>query len=615
MRVTETLISTLREVPAEADIVSHQLLLRSGMLRKVAAGIYTILPLGHRVLLKIEAIIREEMNRAGGIELLMPIIQPAELWQQSGRWDVYGPELFRLKDRHERSFCLGPTHEELFTELVRQEIRSYRQLPLMLYQIQNKYRDERRPRFGLLRGREFIMKDLYSFDIDENGLDASYRKMYAAYNRIFTRCGLDFRVVEADPGAIGGSDTHEFMVMADTGEAEIVFCSACDYAADVEKAPCLVESQTGPRPRPEGTRRRILSSASRTRPGLKECGVQDRAESPDAVEAVLCPVDEARLQPLQRVRTPGTRTVREVAEYLGIPAEQVLKILMYVTDDVPVAVLVRGDRSLNEIKLKNYLQTNVLEIADEEDVAGRFGLPQGFAGPVGLGGRVRLLADNEIKNLSNMVAGANEPDFHYRNVNYGRDYQVEDFADFRLAQEGDICPKCGQPLQLKRGIEIGQLFKLGTKYSKAMGANVLDENGREIPVVMGCYGIGVTRTLAAAVEQWHDQDGIIWPPSIAPYEAVIIPVGQHDSLQADLADDFCRELTDSGIDSIYDDRSERTGVKFKDADLIGYPVRIVINKDTVTEGLVEIKWRASGAVERIPKDTAAAYLRHKLARD
>ncbi len=569
MRATETLISTLREVPADADIVSHQLLLRSGMLRKVAAGIYTILPLGHRVLLKIEAIIREEMNRAGGIELLMPIIQPAELWQQSGRWDVYGPELFRLKDRHERSFCLGPTHEELFTELVRQEIRSYRQLPLMLYQIQNKYRDERRPRFGLLRGREFIMKDLYSFDIDENGLDLSYRKMYAAYNRIFTRCGLDFRVVDADPGAIGGNDTHEFMVMADTGEAEIVFCSACDYAADVEKAPCPVESQTAP----------------------------------------------AALQPLQRVRTPGTHTVSEVAEYLGIPAEQVLKILMYVTDDEPVAVLVRGDRSLNEIKLKNYLHTNVLEIADEEDIAGRFGLPQGFAGPVGLGGRVRLLADNETKNLSNAVAGANEPDFHYRNVNYGRDYQVEDFADFRLAQEGDICPKCGQPLQLKRGIEIGQLFKLGTKYSKAMGANVLDESGREIAVVMGCYGIGVTRTLAAAVEQWHDQDGIIWPSSIAPYEAVIIPVGQHDSLQADLAEDLCRQLTDSGIDSIYDDRPERPGVKFKDADLIGYPVRIVINRDSATDGLVEIKWRASGAVERIPKDTAAAYLRHKLTTD
>jgi prolyl-tRNA synthetase len=413
------------------------------------------------------------------------------------------------------------------------------------------------------------MKDLYSFDIDENGLDLSYRKMYAAYNRIFTRCGLDFRVVEADPGAIGGSDTHEFMVMADTGEAEIVFCSACDYAVDVEKAPCPVESQTAP----------------------------------------------AALQPLQRVRTPGTRTVRGVAEYLGIPAEQVLKILMYVTDDEPVAVLVRGDRSLNEIKLKNYLQTNVLEIADEEDIAGRFGLPQGFAGPVGLDVRVRLLADNEIKNLSNAVAGANEPDFHYRNVNYGRDYQVEDFADFRLAQEGDICPGCGQPLQLKRGIEIGQLFKLGTKYSKAMGANVSDESGREIPVVMGCYGIGVTRTLAAAVEQWHDQDGIIWPPSIAPYEAVVIPVGQHDSLQADLAEDFCRQLTDSGIDSIYDDRPERPGVKFKDADLIGYPVRIVINRDSATDGLVEIKWRASGVVERIPKDTAAAYLRHKLTTD
>jgi prolyl-tRNA synthetase len=560
-------------VPADADIVSHQLLLRSGMLRKVAAGIYTILPLGHRVLLKIEAIIREEMNRAGGIELLMPIIQPAELWQQSGRWDVYGPELFRLKDRHERSFCLGPTHEEIITELVRQEIRSYRQLPLMLYQIQNKYRDERRPRFGLLRGREFIMKDLYSFDIDEDGLDVNYRKMYTAYNRIFSRCGLDFRVVEADPGAIGGNDSHEFMVMSDNGEAEIVFCPACDYAADVEKAPCPVASQAVPRP------------------------------------------EVSQLEALQKVKTPGTGTVREVAEYLGVPAEQVMKILLYVTDEAPVAVLVRGDRSLNEIKLKNYLQTKMLEIADEKDIAERFGLPTGFAGPVGLGGRVRLLADNEIKNLINAVAGANEPDFHYRNVNYGRDYQVEACADFRLAQEGDSCPECGQPLQLKRGIEVGQLFKLGTKYSKALGANVLDESGREIPVVMGCYGIGVTRTLAAAVEQWHDQDGIIWPPSIAPYQAIVIPVGQRDSSQADLAEEVCRQLTDSGIDCLYDDRSERTGVKFKDADLIGYPVRIVINKDTVTDGLVEIKLRASGAVERIPRDTAAAYLRQKFSLD
>jgi prolyl-tRNA synthetase len=573
MRATETLISTLREVPAEADIVSHQLLLRSGMLRKVAAGIYTILPLGHRVLLKIEAIIREEMNRAGGIELLMPIIQPAELWQQSGRWEVYGPELFRLKDRHERSFCLGPTHEEIITELVSQEIRSYRQLPLMLYQIQNKYRDERRPRFGLLRGREFIMKDLYSFDIDEAGLEVNYRKMYQAYSRIFTRCGLDFRVVEADPGAIGGSDTHEFMVMADSGEAEIVFCSACEYAADIEKAPCPVDGLAAQRS------------------------------------------GDAQPQALERVRTPGTRTVRAVAEYLNISAGQVLKILLYLADDHPVAVLVRGDRSINEIKLKNYLQAVRLEIADEKDVAARFGLPLGFAGPVGLGEQIRLLADNQIETITNAVVGANEPDFHYRNVNYGRDFQVEGFADFRLAQEGDICPGCGQPLQIKRGIEVGQLFKLGTKYSKVMGANVLDESGREIPVVMGCYGIGVTRTLAAAVEQWHDQDGIIWPVSIAPYVAVVIPVGQQDPSQADLAEDICRQLSDSGIDCIYDDRPERPGVKFKDADLIGYPVRIVINKDTATDGLVEIKWRASGVLERIPRDTAAAYLKHKLTRE
>ncbi len=569
MKVTETLIPTLREVPAEADTISHQLLLRAGMLRKVAAGIYTILPLGHRVLLKIEAIIREEMNRAGGVELLMPIIQPAELWQQSGRWDVYGPELFRLKDRHERSFCLAPTHEENITELVRQEVRSYRQLPLLLYHMTNKYRDERRPRFGLLRGREFIMKDLYSFDIDENGLEVSYDKMYKAYSRIFNRCGLDFRVVEADPGAIGGGDSHEFMVMADTGEAEIVFCTACDYASDLEKALCPAESRA----------------------------------------ALPLP------QPLKRAHTPGKRTVKEAAEYLGIPAGQILKILLYLADDEPVAVLVRGDRSVNEIKLKNYLQAIRLEIADEDDVARDFGLPTGFAGPVGLTGRVRLLADNEVRNLANVVAGANEPDYHYRNVNYGRDYQVEAFADFRLVQSGDACPRCGQPVHLKRGIEVGQLFKLGTKYSKVLGANVLDEEGKEIPIVMGCYGIGATRTLAAAVEQWHDDDGIIWPPSLAPYEAVVIPVNQHDPLQAGLAESFYRQLLTSGIDAIYDNRSDRVGVKFMDADLIGYPVRIVINRDSITDGLVEIKWRASGTVERLPGDEVPAYLRRKLTQE
>lgn len=567
MRATETLIPTLREVPADADTISHQLLLRAGMLRKVAAGIYTILPLGHRVMLKIETIIREEMNRAGGIELLMPIIQPAELWQQSGRWDVYGPELFRLKDRHDRSFCLGPTHEEIVTDLVRQEIRSYRQLPLMLYQIQNKYRDERRPRFGLLRGREFIMKDLYSFDVDEDGLNISYGKMYEAYARIFKRCGLDFRVVDADPGSIGGGDTHEFMVMADTGEAEIAFCTSCDYAADIEKAPCPAESRETSAP-PE---------------------------------------------PLERVRTPDTRTVKDVAEYMGIPARQVLKILLYLADDQPVAVLVRGDRSVNEIKLKNYLQATRLEIANEDDVARHFGLPQGFAGPIGLAEQIRVLADYEIKNLTNAVAGANELGYHYRNVKHGRDYQVEVFGDFRFAQEGDACPKCGQPIKLKRGIEVGQLFKLGTKYSKVLGACFLDEGGNDVPIVMGCYGIGVTRTLAAAVEQWHDGDGIIWSAAIAPYEAVVIPVAQHDSLQADLADDFCRRLIAAGIDSIYDDRTERAGVKFKDADLVGYPVRIVISKDSVTSGLVEIKWRASGAVERMPGDEAVVYVGRRLS--
>jgi prolyl-tRNA synthetase len=572
MRATETLIPTLREVPAEADTVSHQLLLRAGMLRRVAAGIYNILPLGHRVLSKIEEIVRQEMNRAGGIELLLPIVQPAELWQQTGRWDVYGPEMFRLRDRHGRDFCLGPTHEEVITDLVRQEVRSYRQLPLLLYQIQNKYRDERRPRFGLLRGREFIMKDLYSFDADEKGLEASYEKMYKAYSRIFSRCGLSFRVVEADPGAIGGSDTHEFMVMADTGEAEIVFCSSCDYAADTEKAPC---------PAP------VRSAAA-----------------PGALERTL-----------ELVETPGMRTVDQVAAFLGISPSQVLKTMIYLADGQPVAVLLRGDRSVNEIKLKNFLQAMQLELASEEDAC-RLGIPTGYAGPVGLDGKAfRVLADYEVRELGNAVAGANERDRHYRNVNPGRDLQVDAYSDFRTAEEGDPCPRCGQPLLLKRGIEVGQIFKLGTKYSKALGATFLDERGREIPVVMGCYGLGVTRTMAAAVEQWYDDQGIIWPHPIAPYEVVLIPVNQRDPVQAGFAERLYRKLTAGGVDLIYDDRPERVGVKFKDADLIGYPVRLVVNERSAAEGTIEVRWRLNGALELLPEERIVTYLRERLTHE
>lgn len=568
MRVTRMLIPTLREVPAEADAISHQLLLRAGMVRRVAAGVYSLLPLGNRVVKKIEKIVREEMERAGGTELLLPIIQPAEIWHESGRWNVYGPELFRLQDRHGRDFCLGPTHEELITTLFRQEIKSYRQLPLLLYQIQNKYRDERRPRFGLLRGREFIMKDLYSFDRDEEGLDISYRKMYEAYTRVFSRCGLVFRVVEADTGAIGGTNSHEFMVLADTGEEELVFCSLCDYAANTEKAPC----------RPQGE--------------------QDEEE-----------------RPLQLVATPAARTVDDLASYLGVDARKILKSLFFDADGEPVVVLVRGDRSVNETKVKNFLMANSLEIADEAELLNRYGVPMGFAGPVGLREKmpVKILGDEEVRALSNAVAGANRVDYHYLNVNPGRDFYVDAYGDFRTAEEGDPCPLCGAPLQVCRGIEVGHIFKLGTKYSEALKATIIDEKGNEVPVVMGCYGIGITRTMAAAVEQKHDQDGIIWPVAIAPYEVVLMAVNQGDTLHAGYAEELYREFLRAGIDVIYDDRLERPGVKFKDADLIGYPARVVIGKKMVSEGLVEIKWRETGETVLKKRSEAVEYLRQKLS--
>lgn len=570
MKVTNMLIPTLREVPAEADTISHQLLLRSGMVRRVAAGIYTLLPLGNRVVKKIENIVREEMNRAGGVELQLPIIQPAELWQESGRWDVYGPEMYRLRDRHGRDFCLGPTHEELITDLFSQEVNSYRQLPLLLYQIHNKYRDERRPRFGLLRGREFIMKDLYSFDIDEDGLEISYRKMYDAYNKIFSRCSLDFRAVEADSGAIGGDVSHEFMVMADTGEDQITFCSACDYAANMEKTPCHLT-------------------------GEAKSSEEER--------------------PLELAATPEACTVQDVASYLQVNTDQILKSLFYNVDGKIVVVLVRGDRSVNETKVLNYLGANMLDTADPHEMLNNYGIPMGFAGPVGLREKtkVTILGDLEVEHLYNTVAGANKPGYHYINVNPRRDYHVDHYGDFRTAIEGDPCPHCGAPLQVQHGIEVGHIFKLGTKYSEAMSATILNENGKEIPVVMGCYGIGVTRTMAAAVEQSHDQDGIIWPAAISPFDVVIMAVNQRDQAQAGFALDLYQQLETAGIDVLYDDRQERPGVKFKDADLIGYPCRVVIGKKAIAEGLVEIKWRATGELVFKEKDRVTAYLQEKLA--
>jgi prolyl-tRNA synthetase len=548
MLVSQLYAPTLRETPAEAEVVSHQLMLRSGMIRKAAGGVYTYMPLALRVLRKIENIVRQEMDVKGGQELLMPIIQPAEMWQETGRWDVYGDEMFRLKDRHNRDFCLGPTHEEMITTLVRSDIRSYRQLPLKLYQIQNKYRDERRPRFGLMRGREFIMKDLYSFDKDEEGLAKSYEQMYEAYTAIFNRCGLTFRAVEADGGAIGGSGTHEFMVIADSGEAAIVYCPSCEYAANVEKA---------------------------------------------EVKAISIPKEE--LKALSIVDTPGTKSIEAVTTLLGITADKAIKTLVYNTDKGVVVALVRGDHEVNEIKLQNLVDCLTIELADEKTIVETLGSTPGFIGPVGIKTPM-LIADSTVMNQYNAVCGANTSDKHYCNVNVKRDFSPTIIADIRLIQENDPCPHCSLPVKTARGIEVGQVFKLHTKYSNALKATYLDMNGREQPMVMGCYGIGVSRTMAATIEQNNDEYGIIWPVAIAPYHVVIVPISPKDEAQMSLANSIYKTLNASGIEAVFDDRNERPGVKFKDADLIGYPLKVTVGPKTINENIIEVKVRRTGEV-------------------
>jgi prolyl-tRNA synthetase len=567
MRVSELFAPTLREVPAEAEVISHILMLRAGMLRKVASGIYSFLPLGYKVLKKVINIIREEMDNADSQELMMPIVQPAELWLESGRWDVYGDELFRLKDRHGRNFALGPTHEEVITDLVRGEVRSYKQLPQLLYQIQNKYRDERRPRFGLMRGREFVMKDLYSFDRDEQGLDKSYRKMYNAYSRIFTRCGLKYRPVEADSGAIGGSHTHEFMVMADSGEAAIVYCDKCDYAANVEKAEAVAVEQ-------------------------------------QLVEELLA---------LQEIATPGARTIEEVTAFLKASPDKLIKTLIYQTEQETVVALVRGDREINEIKLQNTIGSLQLFLADERTVTDLIGAAPGFAGPVGLK-NIRIIADKEVVLMRNTVTGANKTDAHIINVNPGRDFTPDIVADIRMVKEGEPCPRCDGILVEARGIEVGQVFKLGIKYSKALNAKFLDENGKEQLMVMGCYGIGVSRTVAAAIEQNHDKDGIIWPMPIAPYHVIVIPVSIKDEEQMKIADSIYNSLNNLGIEALFDDRNERPGVKFKDADLIGYPLRVVVGSKAIEEGTVEIRHRRNSNVETVKLDSTIDIIK-KIVQD
>ncbi len=560
MRTSQLLIPTLREDPGEAETVGHRLMLRAGLIRKVAAGIYTYLPLGLRVIRKIEQIIREEMNRAGAQELLMPIASPAELWRETGRWDYYGKELFRFKDRHERDFCLGPTHEEIITDLFRREVRSYRQLPLNFYQIQTKFRDEIRPRFGLMRGREFIMKDAYSFDRDEAGARLNYQSMYDAYHRIFTRCGLTFRAVEADTGLIGGTSSHEFMVLADTGEETIVYSSEGTYAANVERAEVLPPTS----------------------------------------------VDDYPPQPLQHVSTPNCRTVEEVTSFLKIGPKRLVKTLLYSTAKETVAVLIRGDHDANEIKLKRLLGATDIELAGPETVQTITGAPVGFAGPIGLQ-RTRILADHTIKAMRNFVVGGNKADTHYRNANWDRDFTVEQFADLRNARAGDPSPRQDGTLKVAKGIEVGHVFMLGTKYSTAMNATFLDPQGQEQSAVMGCYGIGVGRTAASAIEQNHDAKGIIWPLPIAPFHVHLLPLGGSAKV-IELAQSLYDSLTAGGLEVLWDDRDERAGVKFNDADLIGVPFQLVLGEKALAQGSVELKTRRNGAVTRLTPDQVATHI-------
>lgn len=569
MRYSQYLLNTVKEVPADAEIVSHQLMLRTGMIKKVAAGIYSYLPFGLRALRKVEQIVREEMDRAGAIEVLMPMVTPAELWQESGRWQQYGKELLRLKDRKNSDFCLGPTHEEVITDIVRREIRSYRQLPLNLYQIQTKFRDEIRPRFGLMRGREFVMKDAYSFDLDDAGADLSYQKMYQAYRAIFKRCGLNFRAVEADSGAIGGSFSHEFMVLAESGEDAIVSCDSCDYAANVEKAE--------------------LKAAGGTATGTTE---------------------------LEKVLTPARKTIEEVADYLKLELRQLVKTLIVETESGEViAVLLRGDRELNTIKLCNLLGAGWVEMAPEETVLKTTGAPTGFAGPVGL--QIRVFADLEVEAMSDFVVGANEKDHHFIGANHGRDFAVAQFADLRQAVAGDACPRCNGHLEVWRGVEVGHVFKLGTKYSKSLEARVLDEQGQERELVMGCYGIGVGRTVAASIEQNHDENGIIWPMPIAPFQVLITLVNPNDEAVVSAGETLYHELLKRDIEVLLDDRDERPGSKFKDADLIGIPLRVTVGARGLKEGSLELQLRRSGERSMLPiaevADRVAALVAAELA--
>jgi prolyl-tRNA synthetase len=559
MRYSELLLPTLKETPTEAEVISHRLLLRAGFIRKLTSGVYTYLPLGLAAIRKVEQIVREEMNRAGAQELLMPMVQPADLWKESGRWEKYGPELLRFTDRHDRESCLGPTHEEVITDLVRREIHSYRNLPVNLYQIQTKFRDEIRPRFGLMRGREFIMKDGYSFDATEKGAELTYQKMYDAYHRIFKRCGLSFRAVEADTGTIGGSFSHEFMVLADTGEDTLAICKNCSYAANMEKAAV---------PEPEKTEKEI------------------------------------ELQPLQKVETPGKKKAEVVCDFLGISPQKLVKTMVYLADGDPVAVLVRGDHEVQPVKLKNMLGAVEVELAEEKQVFDITGVPSGYLGPVGLD--IPVAADQEVAVMTNFTAGANEKNFHMQNINLARDFKVFQVADLRQITEQDRCPSCRGGLELTKGIEVGHIFKLGDSYSKALKATFQDSSSEEQNFIMGCYGIGVSRTVAAAIEQNHDKNGIIFPLPLAPLQAIILNLDPKNEEISSAAESLYEKLQHVGIEVLIDDRDERPGIKFKDADLIGIPYRITVGKRFAQEGEVEIRTRADGKTQSLSLDKVVA---------
>ena len=566
MRFSQLLIPTLKETPAEAEVVSHKLLLRAGFIRKLTSGVYTYLPLGLAAVRKVERIVREEMNRAGAQEILMPMVQPTEIWEESGRLPKYGPELLRFTDRHNRESCLGPTHEEVVTDVVRKNVHSYKQLPINLYQIQTKFRDEIRPRFGLMRGREFIMKDGYSFDADETGAEQTYMQMHAAYNRIFKRCGLSFRAVEADTGAIGGQFSHEFMVLADTGEDTIVVCSGCKYAANMEKATCRYDAPT--------------------------------KEDP---------------LPLEKVATPGKRTVSEVTEFLGISPQKLVKTMIYMADHKPVAVLVRGDHDVQPVKLQNLLGAVEVELAEERQVEELTGMMPGYLGPCGL--EMPIIIDREVEAMHNVVIGANVQGYHYINANQGRDFTPTMAGDIRMVTEKDLCPSCGAALTLMKGIEVGHIFKLGTSYSEAMKATFLDANGKECVFVMGCYGIGVSRIVAAAIEQNHDKDGMIFPVPIAPFEALLLNLSLKDESITLAAEQLYKELLARGVEVLLDDRDERPGIKFKDADLIGIPYRIMVGKNFTEKGLIEVRNRRTGVVTEMAMAEAAETLAASIANE